>query len=193
MKYLMLIIFMMMPLICHADIYKSVDAKGNITFTDKEAGDNQVKVDLPDTNIVPSGSSSASTQTSDSSTVPTVESITINPAPAGNSTSANIAVNQNANKQYTKFMIISPANEETIQNQPTIPIKLDISPALQPGDVIQIYLDGAPWGNALHNTNFELPAPDRGTHVISATLFDKNMGVLMQSNSNTIYVHHAHL
>jgi len=187
MKKLLLILFFILPLTCFAEIYKSVDANGNVTYTDKQTNSNQVQVVLPASNTVSSPSTVNNTNTGN---VPSPGSA--NPATPVNAVPVIVTVTK-ANKPYTKFEIISPANEETIQNQPTIPIKINVEPALQPGDVIQIYLDGSPWGNPLHNTQFQFTAPDRGTHVISATLFDNSMGVLKQSNSNTIYVHHTHL
>jgi hypothetical protein len=72
-------------------------------------------------------------------------------------------------------------------------VKVEATPALQEGDLIQIYVDGGPTGNAMHQSVFEVTIPDRGTHIVSAAIFDKSMKLLKRSNSITIFVHQAHI
>jgi hypothetical protein len=156
-------------------IYKTIDANGSTTFSEKPLNSNSVSVVLPTANTAPS--------TTSTSTIQTVPSVPV----------TNTIVIENTKKEYTTFDITSPANEETIQNQPVIPVSINLIPALQLGDKIQIYLDGAPWGQAMPSTKFEFTAPDRGTHVIYAEILDKNLKILKRTNSNTIYVHQAHI
>ena len=96
-------------------------------------------------------------------------------------------------KPYTKFIMLSPLNQATIQNQPTISVELGIDPPLQKGDMIQIYLDGRMWGAPGNSPYFEFLAPERGTHQISAKLIDEKGAVLKETSSNTVFIHQAHI
>jgi hypothetical protein len=88
--------------------------------------------------------------------------------------------------------IASPKNQETLQNQqPTIPVIVNVEPSLQNNDKIQIFVDGQPWGPALKSTTFDLPKIDRGTHQIYAVILSDNNEVLKQTTSITIFVHYA--
>lgn len=174
MKYTLLILCLLFPLTCLADIYKIVDANGNVTYTDKPTSNNAVPVTIPKGNTAPATPSADTSPDSSANTMP-VSDTTLN-----------------SKQAYTKFSISSPADQESIQNQPMLSVKLDVMPALQEGDVIQVYVDGGPIGNAMHQTSFDFTTPYRGTHILSATLFDKDMKVLKRSNTITIFVHQAH-
>ncbi len=93
------------------------------------------------------------------------------------------------NKPYSTFQLKYPGPEETIQNQPTITVEFIINPPLQPGDTIQLYLDGKPYGQASTNMQPTLSLLDRGTHSLSAAILDVNHRVVKQANANTIYIH----
>lgn len=173
MKYLLLILLFLYPAISTADIYKTVDANGDITFSDKPTSQNSTVISLPKPNTAPATKSE--------------------PVNSSTPTATTTEEDKNGKKPYTKFQIASPADQETIQNQPNLAVKIDVEPDLQPDDVIQIYIDGGPVGNAMHATDFNLTIPYRGTHIVSATLFDKDMRVLKKSNAVTIFVHQAHL
>jgi hypothetical protein len=177
MRYLFTVLLFCVPVICSADIYKQVDQNGNVTYSDTPLGNNSVKIAAPDVNTVPS-----------TTTQPALPPSTTPPAAP-----ENMAVTKSANKPYTVFMISSPSNQETIQNQPFITVHIKIDPPLQEGDSIEIYLDGNPWGKPQTTTQISFITPERGTHEISAKLFDRNMQVLKVAPANTIYIHQAHL
>ena len=162
---------------CMAAVYVQTDKSGNIEYTDVPSGDNAKQVDLPQVNTAPGPAAAGENPASGSITVEK-EAPAVPAAPA---------------KAYSVFDLASPADGETIQNQPVIPIDIKIDPPLRPNDKIQIYLDGTPWGPPGKSTHFEFNAPDRGTHTLSAKLLDVNNNVVMQSGVNTVYIHHAHL
>lgn len=178
MKYVLVsLVFLFMTSITYSDqIYQSVGPNGQATFSDKPINSNSVPIKTPTVNTAPSTSSPATT---------------VQDAPTN--TVAEPGKVDSKNKPYTLFDISSPADQETIQNQPVIPVTIQIEPKLQSGDSIQIYLDGKPWGTALPTTRFQFTAPDRGTHTLSAVLFDKNMVALKDSATHTIFVHQAHI
>jgi hypothetical protein len=152
-------------------IYQSVDTQGNITYSDKPVGKNPKIIDAPAANI---GSSPQAS-----------------PPPATVINDLTNAVPQK--KPYQTFLIQSPTNEESIQNQPSLKISINLIPSLQEGDSIQLYLDGKPWGKARPETEFEFVIPERGTHEIYAELIDANSRTIQKTNPLTIYVHQAHL
>jgi hypothetical protein len=96
-------------------------------------------------------------------------------------------------KPYTSFSIISPADQETIQNQPDVTVSLKVEPALQGSDKIQVYVDGKAWGEPQAATTISLGRLDRGTHQLSAAIVDANHKVVKQSNSVTAYFQYAHV
>src|SRR5262245_1832375 len=143
MKNTLYILCLLLPLTCFADIYKVVDANGNVTYTDKPTSNNAVPVTIPKGNTAPATPQQKSlpdvTDTNTSTTVTTT--------------------NQDTKKPYTQFAISSPQDQDTLQNQPTLSVKLNVVPALQEGDVIQVYVDGGPIGNAEHQTSFNFTIP----------------------------------
>jgi len=163
----------------HADIYKTIDANGNVTYSDKPINQDSTQISIPKTNSSPA---SAATST---------------PAPENNSGTTAPVVGTDANKNtkqaYTTFSFASPLDQDSIQNQPILNVKMNVQPSLQEGDLIQVNVDGAAMEAPKHQTSFDFTIPYRGTHTLSATLFDKDMQVLKKSNSITIYVHQAHL
>ncbi len=118
-------------------------------------------------------------------------------APSTNESSVSIdattATTTPAPKPYVRFTLISPEDGESIQNQPVIYVNFDVDPPLQSGDMIQVFLDAKPWGQALATTHFSFTAPDRGTHYLYGVLLAKDQRILKQSARITIYVHQAHI
>ncbi|VVC77062.1 hypothetical protein AQUSIP_23890 [Aquicella siphonis] len=153
------------------EVYEHINQDGSITYSDKPIGENAVTITAP---VV--------------STAPAMAS----PAPQQKS-AATLSADTEARKPYTAFAISSPGDQETIQNQPILIVDVKLDPPLQAGDRIQIYLDGNPLGKAAADTHFEFTIPYRGEHTLSAAIFDKNMKLLKQAPTFTIYVHQAHL
>lgn len=166
MRYFLMLILLFTSLVCLAAIYLQKDTEGNFIYSD--------------TPLAPNAQPINSTQRS--STLPVLEPATPPVTPLQKNTK---------NKPYTTFLIISPTNQETIQNQPTITISIHIEPKLQPGDKIQLYIDGKMWGNPEASTQITLDHIDRGMHQLYATLLNQNGASIKQSNSVTLYVHYA--
>jgi len=178
MRYLFFLVLFCISLICSADIYTRIDKNGNISYSDTPLGTHSVKIKAPEVSTVPSTSTQQDQQQDNS---------------LQSSQLSNHSAPIHSKKPYTTFTISSPAEQETLQNQPMIVVKVVVAPPLQEGDTIQLFLDGTPWGDARATTQFELTAPNRGTHQLSAKILDSNMQILKVSNSNTIYVHQAHV
>jgi len=166
-----------MSITSYANVYMQTDNNGNVIYSDTPIKKNAQKIDVPAINT-----------TSSTPPQPTESNI-----PSSTNSQPTVMTMQIVKKPYTTFVIRSPADQETIQNQPKIAVDISIDPDLQSGDVIQVYLDGNTWGKPLPSTHVEFTAPDRGIHQISAKLMDKNGKVLKETPSNTVYIHQANL
>ncbi len=184
MKYIAGFFFLLVALTSHAAIYMQKDANGNITYSDSPLS-NAKKIDVPDGNSTLSTTKNAGDETA--------QAVDMQP-PLTKPSDSNAAPTASTDrKPYKTFVILSPEDQASIQNQVVIPVSLKIDPALQPGDAIQLYVDNQPMGRATNNSHPQLSNLERGTHQIVAKLIDSNKRVLRESNSITIYVHRASL
>lgn len=190
MKQIILVLFFLVACSTFADVYKSIDADGNVTYSDAPMNEQAEKIDLPEDHTDESLTPAAPTEENvgqDANTITETSEV------SGEESANNTLLVKTPKKPYTKFAILSPVNGETIQNQPTIMVQITIDPQLQEGDMIQVYLDGSPWGPPAHTNQFQFSRPDRGTHQISAKLLGDNNTVLKDSGSHTVYIHQAHI
>lgn len=96
------------------------------------------------------------------------------------------------NVTYKTFRIISPVDQETIQNQPALLLNLKVDPQLNANDKIQIIIDGKQAGALSSSTHINVGLVERGAHEVYGLIVDKNKRYVMQSNVITIYVQQAH-
>jgi hypothetical protein len=89
---------------------------------------------------------------------------------------------------YDSLQVSSPSNEETIWNTGgAINVKMSLSPRLQTGHSLNLYLDGRQLEN-LQGTSAQLSAVARGTHSLRAEVRDSTNKVVIQSDQVTFYV-----
>lgn len=165
-----------------AQVYRHVDANGNVVFSDQPAGGSKVQLtplsvvpsteSLPPRRSTPSRVSSSSSSESDRTRAPAVDV---------------------AFRGYTTFTIQSPSNEETLQTGQAgnLAVRLGIEPELRPQDKVRVTVDGAPSQSAMHSTVFMVPGLERGKHVIQAELLDSTGRVRQTSEPKVVYVQRA--
>ncbi|MCX4026510.1 DUF4124 domain-containing protein [Endozoicomonas sp. SM1973] len=142
-----------------AEIYKVVDERGNINFTD-EPGDNPAEpVKLKPSSII--------------SPPPVI--------PINNQVSE-----AEGQRGYNFFTIKQPLEGETIRNADNLKVSTDISPKLKASDSLQLYLNGKPYGKKQKGASFSLANIDRGTHDVSVKVLNEEGKVL---NSASVKVH----
>lgn len=92
--------------------------------------------------------------------------------------------------QYTKFNIVSPTNDETIRNAPSITINMQIKPKLDiiKGDNIWLFFDGKPLVKNSQSLTIPIGRADRGSHTVQAQLRSKTGKIIKRSNLITIHV-----
>jgi hypothetical protein len=168
-------ILLLNSLQCIAGIYMQKNADGNVTYSDVPFSNAQ-PVSLSPANSVPSTTSTPATGN------------TVAPAIGTTSTSAEEPA---ATDYYNTFTMISPANNETIQNQPVITVKVATDPEIRAGDTVQVFLDGKPWDKPVPGTSINLVNVERGEHTLYAKLLDNKQQTIKQTNAIKIFVHRA--
>lgn len=145
---------------CYAAVYEWTDAQGVTHFSDI-AKPGAVAVQVAPAQTYPATSS----LTSSMSSISSVQS----------ATSAAIPV-------YRELIITQPRNNEIFANnaQGKLVVAMDIQPALQGEDRVQLIMDGTV--QAVQTTPiFNLTNIDRGTHVVQEQILDNQNKVLASS------------
>lgn len=86
-----------------------------------------------------------------------------------------------------RIVIISPKNNQTLQNQRDISVNVAVYPKLKPGDKIVIYVDKKSSISA-DSTNIKILIPNRGEHEINAKLIRAD-GQNAESQTIKIFLH----
>ncbi|MFQ5642073.1 MAG: DUF4124 domain-containing protein [Thiogranum sp.] len=147
-----------------AAVYKSVDAQGNVVYTDEPTG-NGKPVDLPPLSTIPPPKYTLSK--------PSVQSDTPD---AG----------------YKQLSIASPTADETLRdNTGAVPVSAAIEPALNvtAGHLFQFYLDGQTQGEPTASARIVLANVDRGTHNVSVAVIDAEGKEVMRSDPVPFHLH----
>ena len=88
---------------------------------------------------------------------------------------------------YNSIEIVSPAPEETLWNiEGVLNVALRVTPALRPGDRVQVYFDGVE--QMVTGTNFQIQEVYRGVHNIQAEIIDSTGQLMARSLPNRFYV-----
>jgi len=117
------------------------------------------------------------------------------PPPIGGNSNSNLPREQRLLKEMNDFRystcVLTPQREENFQNPTSVNVAVALQPALRPGDVVDLRVDGAtvPGPNAL---SFAIPQPNRGAHTASVLIKDR-YGKTMCTASTTFHVFRASL
>jgi hypothetical protein len=146
-------------------IYKTVDANGNVVFTDIAPVDR---------------SGQPAPQPVE---VPPMNTYEPPPAPAAQ---ANAPSAPATPSYYSQLEVVSPVEDETIRdNAGDIQIEVATSPPLRADHRLLLVLDGTATEVEAVNGVFELSNVDRGTHTAGARAVDRQGNVLIESNPVT--------
>ncbi|UTF59322.1 DUF4124 domain-containing protein [Gilvimarinus sp. DA14] len=157
-----------------AEVYKSVDKYGNVTYTDDPSsveryGDKAEKITVPPTNVVPG-----------------TKPIDLNARPQNEQENQSEADNVSYNVR-----IVSPTNEYTVTpGQRDLIIAAATDRPLQGDAEFAYYMDGELLGRAAVN-NFSIREILRGEHQIRVDVLNAMDEVLGSSETVTVYVHRA--
>jgi hypothetical protein len=148
-----------------AAVYKSVDAQGNVVYTDERQG-NAKPLDLPPL-----------------STIPPPKSLNLTPAKNGT---------DDVGTNYEQISIVSPTQDATVRDSPgNVAVSVALKPALNKaaGHRIQYYLDGQTQGEPTTSKQTAFQELDRGTHTVEAAVVDSSGKELLRSSANRFYLH----
>ena len=173
MKFLVLTMLLLAAYCAQAELFKWVDADGNIIYSDQpppgaEKKDHQVDEEaLPHLN-----------------TTPALET----PVTSSTSSKAN---KEDAKERYKSVAIVEPENDTSMrQNAGNVSIKVAIDPYLfnERGDTLAIYMDGFEVSRG-RDLSVQLVEVDRGTHVIRAEIVNSKGKVIKKANPVTFTLH----
>ncbi|HDP88782.1 MAG TPA: DUF4124 domain-containing protein, partial [Thioalkalivibrio sp.] len=162
-RFLLALLLLTFTATLHAEVYRWVDEEGNVQFSDKPPPGDQPRevIDLPSAPVTQTYKPSPTPPASDEERQPT---------------EAPVA--------YRWFTIASPADDEPVrENAGNVTVSVDITPALQPGHRLRLYLDGILLDNGGTRTTVNLTNVSRGTHQIRAEIVDTDGKVLRRTSS----------
>ena len=148
-----------------AAVYKSVDAEGNVVYTDNPAG-NAKPVDLPPLSTVPA---------------PKYDPNLFKPKETEDQAGA-----------YQSVSIVSPGQDESIrENSGAVSVSASVKPKLdtKAGHRFMFYMDGESVGEATASDRIVFENVDRGTHNVSVAVVDGGGKELMRSEPVTFHLH----
>jgi hypothetical protein len=156
-----------------AEIYKTVDANGNVVYTD----------------VPPKTDGSAVEMTPLNSYQPV--HVPRNSAAPSGATSPGATLDAH---YYSLVQITEPTDDEAIrENAGNVQIAVTVSPALRGDHRLVLTLDDVPVEADAEDNVFQLSNVDRGTHVATAEVVDANGAVVAQSAPVTFHVLRAAL
>lgn len=147
-----------------AAVYKSVNAEGNVVYTDEPTG-NGKPVDLPPLSTVP----------------PPKYTLSQPPAAPLDSTSG-----------YTKLSIVAPPQDGTLRdNTGAVPVTAGLEPELNvaAGHRFQYYLDGQTQGEPTASNQIVIANVDRGEHNVAVAVVDGGGKEVIRSNPVLFHLH----
>ena len=162
-------LFTLMSLTCSlalaATVYKWVDEKGVVHYSDQPHPNAQV-VSVP------------AAQTYKAGEMPVAPGgPAVPPAPA-------------QPPPYQGCAIAQPTDDQTFTNADSLSVIVRTDPALRPGDQIFLMLDGQPLnGGVATGSEFTLTPLDRGTHTLQAVVRDGAGSLMCQTSGVTYNVH----
>lgn len=152
--------------VAQAQVYRTVDANGNVIFTDKKPkNDDQAEA----VEIGP---------------ILTLPATPVKPRPPRTSSQQNKA----ASAVYDSIVITTPADEETFRNVPSITVTAKVTPPAKGGHRFRLLLDGNVEQDS-DSPQFKIEQPSRGAHSLQVQVIDRQGKALISSGVSTIYVH----
>ena len=152
---------LLMPIIVAAEtVYKTIDADGNIGFSDQSSSD-ATKIEI---------------RPAPALTMPATREL-----PRDDEVEENVT-------GYAELAIRRPLDEETIRsNSGNLNVVLALTPVLEPNHNVVLQLDSKEIATAA-SLNFLLNNIDRGEHRLRAQVVDENKKVLIESEEVTFFL-----
>lgn len=170
--------FVAMNALAEKEIFKTVDADGNVVFTDvpPRAEETAEKVDLvapnsftPDQGVGPAAGG---------------RELWIED-PATGSEDAELAPSPG----YRSLTISMPADQANVrENTGNVSVVAELEPELAPGHSLRLLLDDIPSASAGEDATFALSNVDRGTHTLRAEVLDREGAVVFAGEQSVFHL-----
>ena len=147
-----------------AEIYKTVDKNGRVTYTDVPPANTEAKpLELKTINSLPT------------------------PAVIPNTTPTNAGTNNQAPPEYN-VQILAPENGTTLMaDERSVSVSISLNQNLNNGDLFAYKLDGDIL-TTTQDMTYTITEPPRGEHSVTVDVVDPNGKSLAQSNAITLLV-----
>ncbi len=151
--------------LAQAEVYKSTDANGNVTYTD-QPGKSTKPVDVRSTNSIPAVKT---------------------PEPDKNHTDSSSSAEETVT--YRSVRIVEPADDSSVPHGPgDFTVRVNSKPKLAKDHLLQLYLDGKAYGDANTTGSFALTNIDRGTHKLKVSVVNAAGKRLKSSKAIKVHV-----
>ena len=150
-----------------ADIYRHVDADGNVEYSDQPS-EGASKVDVDPINI------DASPKLQPKAVVDLSPQSPDGGAP-----------------EYTALTITAPDNDTTLRNASEIGVTASLNPGLGQSHRVRFLDNGKVIAPATRSMSLIITGLERGTHQLTAEVIDKNDQVVISSTPVSVHVHRA--
>ncbi|PLW84275.1 hypothetical protein CWI75_02745 [Kineobactrum sediminis] len=157
------LLLLILPALAQAQIYKSVDEQGNVSYSDQppEDGKQAEKLELPPTN-----------------TAPALETRPRQPGEQPEEPAPEPTVT-----------IVTPENDTVIPMGPgNFSVQASVTPALRSGEQLQLSIDGKPYGETQTTTRWSLTGMFRGGYDLEVVRLDADGDVVARSDTVRVYV-----
>lgn len=158
-----------------AEVYKTVDENGNVTYTDRSPGDGSRPMELPELSIIERPTYQKTAR----------QAGLENKDAEGEETAVSLRA---LRRKYRDFAIISPTNEESIWNaQQAVPVAWRVSSPLAAGMTVTLIVDGK---RQAATTQSVIPVDGlvRGEHTLTAELKDAKNRTVASAQPVTIFI-----
>jgi|GEM_PF-445244 len=166
-----LLVLFLLPFSIQADIYRSVDRDGNVTFTD-EPNNKAELIELEE--------------------LPSYEAAPIPILPVENTEAAPVEEESDLKKPKYKISITSPEQNQSIwTGGGVLAASVSVQPELNPNraDKVQFKLDGKKVGDPQTDLSYTFENIERGSHILAVSVVDKKGKILKTSKSILFHMH----
>ena len=172
-KFFLLMALLMMLAVAPlaAQVYKTVDADGNVTYTDQPPKDGSGPIELAPISVVET---------------PSYET-------APKSAKAEEAANDKQSlktlrRKYSDFAIVAPQSEESVWHpESAVPVAWGTGAQLQEGMKVRVSVDGREQAITTAQV-VQVPGLDRGEHVVTAELLDAGNQKIATAEPITFFI-----
>ena len=160
MKILVFLACLAWCLTLNAQVYRSVDKDGNVTYTDQP------------------GNGAQEVEVKELETIRSLESPELRPLPKKNQPT----------EVYSDLSITSPADDESVrENSGLLTVTVQLTPALRGNDTLVLYMDGNEYARG-KSTTFMMSNVDRGSHQLRVAVVDSQGRQQAASRSTTFHL-----